>query len=647
MEMNKIILGNSDAYSVSADPGTEEVYQKVTSKIEASTMFDRWKSQQPQCKFGQDGVCCHVCGMGPCRIHSKAPKGICGATAETIVARNMLRHIVAGSAAYVYQAQQAARTLRETAKGKTGFQIKDEGKLMGMADKLNIDGKGATVDTAGALADLFYKELSDPSDVASEFVKAFAPQKRLKVWEKLGVIPGGPKSEIMEAMTRTMTHINTDPMELLLTAMRLSISAGYMGLGAAVSFQDILLGTPKVVNVDTNLGVLDPETVNILVHGHQPLLVAKVLEHSADLELVKKATDAGAKGIKIYGSTDVGQELLGRGEGGPRLAGQIGSWMKQEFAVATGAVDVMVLEFNCTIPGLKTMADKFHTKLLSVEPVLRMDGVETMPFVPEKADEQGVKIIEMAIEAYSMRDPKKINIPGAKSRAMVGFTPESVLDVLGGSLAPLIDAIVAGKIRGVAAVVGCTSLYKGKNEFSPLLLAEELVARDILVISSGCCASEIQHSNIMTPEGFEYCGSGLKEVCYSLGIPPVLSFGSCTEIHRIVELVTVLAETLNVDTSDLPIAVSAPEWMDEKSLVDGLFSVALGLFTHVAPGLPISGSSVLSKFLTHSESKRKMLMPEPATIKNLTGGEFYVETDPVRAARTIEYQIEKKRERLI
>lgn len=217
----------------------------------------------------------------------------------------------------------------------------------------------------------------------------------------------------------------------------------------------------------------------------------------------------------------------------------------------------------------------------------------------------------------------------------------------GGSLKPLIDAVASGKILGVAAVVGCTNPHKGRQELDPLILTEELVARDILVVSSGCCASDIQHSNIMTPEGFEYCGRGLRDLCYSLGIPPVLSFGSCTEIRRIVEVVTALSEALNVDTSQLPVAVSAPEWMDEKSLADGLFSVALGIFTHVSPALPVTGSKVLSRFLTHKESKRKHLRPEPPTILDITGGEFAVESDPVKAANLIEYHIAKRRERLI
>ncbi len=641
--MGETLFQEQEEYTVSADGAMERVYREAVTTAGASTLFDRWRAQQPQCRFGQEGVCCHICGMGPCRITPKADRGICGATADTIVARNLLRHIVAGTAAYVHHAKRAASVLKKVGEEKTSFKIKDRGKLEGTAQRLGIKG-GSPEEMALDLAEAFFDGLNAPVNEQSLFVKAFAPKKRLEVWEKLGVIPGGVQSEILESMTRTMTHINTDPVELLLNAMRLSIASAYMGLLPAVTFQDILLGTPRVTTVETNLGCLDPETVNILVHGHQPLLVAKVVEHAGDRDLLRMAEEAGAKGIKVYGSTDVGQELLARE--GMELAGQIGSWMKQEFAVATGVVDLMILDFNCTIPGLKAMADRFHTRLISVEPVLRLEGVETKPFDPERADEDATGFIKMAIEAYKKRG-EKVSIPDERSTVFAGFTAEAVVDLLGADLRPLIDAIASGRILGVAAVVGCTNPYKGRQDLDPLILTEELVARDILVLSSGCCASDIQHSNIMTPEGFEYCGRGLRDFCYSLGIPPVLSFGSCTEIHRIVELVTVLSEVLNVDTKDLPVAVSAPEWMDEKSLADGLFAVAFGLFTHVAPSLPIDGSSRLRTFLTHRESKRKRLRPEPPTILDITGGEFAVETDPVKAANLIEYHIAKRRERLI
>ena len=637
----------TEEYKVSADLGTEQMYQKIDKEMDSPTLFDRWKTQQPQCRFGQEGICCHICGMGPCRINpKKSERGICGATAETIVSRNLLRHVTAGAAAYIHHAKRAATTLKETSEGKTGFSIKDEQKLREMLRCLGLQESSSPMEMAKSLADFFFEEINKPVEEPSAFVTAFAPRKRLQVWEELNIIPGGAHSEVLESITRTMSHINTDPMELLLNATRLSISSAYTGLLAAVMFQDILLGTPKVTSVQTNLGVIDPAAVNILVHGHQPLLVWKILEHSQDEDLLCRAADAGAKDIKVYGSTDVGQELIGRGNGSARLAGQIGSWMKQEFAIATGAVDMMVVDFNCTIPGLKAMAERFHTKLLSVEPVVRLEGVDTMAFDPSKADEQARAIVEMAIEAFTNRKPDRINIPEHTSKPIVGFTTEAVLDVLGGSLSPLIDAIVAGKILGIAAVVGCTNPHRGRHEMSPLVLAEELVARDILVVSSGCCASDIQHSDIMTPEGYHYCGDGLKDVCYSLGIPPVLSFGSCTEIHRIVEVVTALSHTLNVDTSQLPVAVSAPEWMDEKSLADGLFSVALGLFTHVSPALPVTGSKFLSRFLSHRESKRRHMRNE-STIVDILGGEFAIETDPVRAASLIEYHIAKKREKFL
>lgn len=628
-------------YNVSVDSAVEELYSTVTKPANMPTLFDRWASQQPQCKLGKDGICCHMCGMGPCKIVPNATRGICGATADTIVARNMLRHIAAGAAAYIHHAKEAAKVLSLTAQNKTDFEIKNNEKLREIANAIGLNPNEDKNILAQKVADFYYDDINKPSDSPSELVQIFGPKKRVALWKEIGILPGGAHSELVDSMTRTMGHINTDPADLLKNCLSLSICAMYSGLMMAVHFQDILLGLPRPREIETNLGVLDPHSVNILVHGHQPLHELKILEAQADPHLLHLAKEAGATGIKVYGSTDVGQELVSRD--GEFIAGQIGSWMKQELAVATGAVDLVVVDFNCTIPGLKLMADRFHTKVVSVEKVLSMEGIERIAFAPEKATDIGRRVIEIAVEAFRSRDSNRIKVPNVRSTSLIGFSKESIFGTKE-NLEEIVAALHSGRVNGIVAIAGCTNPHTGKQRSDAVVLAEELIARDILVLLSGCCNSEAQHTDLMTPDGARYAGDGLKDLCLKLRIPPLLSFGSCTETYRIVDIVTTMADAFSVDTADLLCAVSVPEWMDEKSLTDAFFSIAFGMITHISPSLPINGSKRISTFLSHSESKRRR--NNRPTALNTVGGEFICESDPLRAATLIEYHLDRKRQRL-
>ncbi|MBI1909013.1 MAG: carbon monoxide dehydrogenase, partial [Deltaproteobacteria bacterium] len=400
---------------------------------------------------------------------------ICGATADTIVARNMLMHIAAGAAAYIHHAKETAKVLSLTAQKKTTFEIKNEEKLRELANAMGLNPNSDKHILAKEVADFYYRDINKPSEEESELVRIFAPKKRIAHWRELGLFPGGAHSEVLSSMTRTMSHINTDPMDLLKNSLSLSISAMYSGLAMATHFQDILLGPPRPKLIETNLGVLDPHTVNILVHGHQPLLQLKILEAQNDERLLNMAKEAGAKGIKVYGSTDVGQELVSRDN--VLMAGQVGSWMKQEIAIATGAVDLMVVDFNCTIPGLKLMADRFHTKIVSVEKVVSIEGIERIDFDPEKADEISRKIIGTAIEAFKNRDWNKINIPDTKSTALIGFSKESIFGTKE-NLDALVNALDSRRVNGIVAIAGCTNPHTGKQRSDAIILAEELIARD-------------------------------------------------------------------------------------------------------------------------------------------------------------------------
>ncbi|KPU46085.1 carbon monoxide dehydrogenase 1 [Oxobacter pfennigii] len=616
----------------SSHASIQEMYGRA-QELGIKTTFDRYQDQLPQCSFGMEGVCCQLCSHGPCRITPKAPRAICGATADTIAARNLLRLACHGLSAYSHQLEEAINTLKATAEGKTPYKIMEEGKLKDIAGALGIDTSrdinAIAADLANAVAYELRKETREPL----KLVELLAPKTRLSAWDKLGIIPGGPLSELRDAMTKTMSNINTDPVDLLLTTMRLSIAAGYMGLIATITLQDIILGNPQIGVTQADLGVLDTETVNIVAHGHVPYVAVAVLKAIAeDEELNYLAKEAGAKGIKLYGSMDTGQELLQRlNTAGKGFAGQLGNWLTQELMVTTGAVDLVMMDLNCSIPGLKLAADKFHTKLVSVSHVLRMDGVDTnMDYVPEKVKEQARELVMMAIEAYKKRGTvNAVKVPKYKSDVIAGVGVESLLGVLGGSLDPLLDVIKSGQIKGIVAVVGCTNNRNGHDSAS-LQLIKELLKKDIMVITAGCVASGAQIEGLQTLEASDYAGEKLKAICKALNVPPVLNFGSCIDIGRIGIAVTAISEALGVDPSQLPVAASAPEYLEQKAVVDGVFAIAFGLLTHLGPVPPVAGAPNVTSILT-------------GAVEDLVGGKANVEQDMVKAAEQIEEHIMSKR----
>jgi carbon-monoxide dehydrogenase catalytic subunit len=605
------------------------MYQRARD-LGLKTVFDRWEDQQPQCGFGMQGICCQLCSHGPCRITRRAQRAICGATADTIVARNLLRLTAHGAAAYTHHLEELARTLKATAQGKTPFTIGDEKKLRYIGGVLGLDAEAPRDELAMALADALLAELRKGSDEPLALLSLFAPDTRKQVWEKLGVIPGGVLSEIRDALAKSMSNLNTDPIDLLLTAVRLALATGYMGLVGTVTAQDILLGSPTLVHSQADLGVLDPETVNIVGHGHVPLVATAVLKASQDPELLELARQAGATGIRVYGSMCTGQELMQRsGTSAQGFAGQLGNWLSQEYYVATGVVDMVMMDMNCSTPGLKSMTDHFHTKLVSVDRIVRMAGVEDhLDYEAETIGEQAPRLVRMAIEAFKKRQGYP-HLPGTRAKVVAGFGAETIAQALGGTLEPLLETIKRGGIRGIAAVVGCTNNRNGHDTKS-LSIMRELLKNDVLVISAGCTSSAAQIDGLMDPAAAGECGEKLLAVCKSLGIPPVLNFGSCVDIGRIGVVVTAIAGALGVDPSQLPVAVSAPEYLEQKAVADGIFAVAFGLLTHIGPPPPVGGSPLVAGILTGG-------------IQDLLGGRVLVEENPAKAAAAMVAHIDQKR----
>jgi len=620
------------------NPSYHETINEMHKKVQEdglTNIADRYEAQSNKCTFCNQGISCQLCSMGPCRITEKAPYGACGIDANGIAMRNMLHRNIMGTAAYTYHAVEAVKTLRATAEGKTPFKISAPDKLITFAQALGIETDNKDInDIAKDVADFVLEDLNRDADEPSKLVEIFAPEKRKKVWKELGIFPGGVLHEIMTNAASSMTNVDSNYVSLALKAMRMGIATSLAAQLSLEVIQDALFGVPKPHSGYVDLGIMDPEYVNIAVNGHEPFVGAALIELAKSEEVQKKAREAGAKGLKIVGSIETGQELLQRFEVNDVFVGLTGNWITQEYVLATGAIDVFAMDMNCSLPDLADYQEKYGVKLVPVSKLVRMRGVEdSLDYKPELVKEQAEKLVDLAIESFKNRKGKPTRVPQRKQDAVVGFSIESILEALGGSLDPLLDAIKAGDIKGAVALVSCTTLKNGAHDEKTVTIAKELIKRDILVLSMGCGNAAVQVAGLTSLDAQELAGENLRKVLKALNIPPVLSFGTCTDTGRLAQLVIAIANALGVDVPQLPIAATAPEYMEQKATIDAIFAIALGVYTHVDPLPPVGGAPDLVKLLTED-------------VENVTGGKLLVEPDMVKAAEKLEEHIINKRKEL-
>ncbi len=628
---NKFRLPKLPAKEISIVPGVKELIEKAEEEG-VELVWHRFLEQQPQCGFGLLGICCRNCNMGPCRIDPFGfgpTKGVCGATADTIVARNIVRMIAAGAAAHSDHARDIWKVFHGVVHGEIkAYKITDSAKLRWLAQVLDIPTEGRDDmeigrDVAAVLEREFAKQDEEPLALA----KALAPKRRLTVWEKAGIIPRNIDREICECMHRTHVGVDADPVSLILHGARTALADGWSGSMMATLLSDILFGTPKPLTAEANLGVLKEDYVNIIVHGHNPVLSMKIVEAAMSDEARKLAEGVGAKGVNVAGMCCTGNEVLMRL--GVPLAG---NYLMQELAIATGAVEAVIVDYQCIWPAIVNVANCYHTKVITTEPKMKIPGALHIEFEPEKADELAMKIVKVAIENFRNRVKERVRIPRYRMRLMAGFSVEAIVEALGGTLDPLIEALKSGVIKGIVGIVGCNN-PKVRHNYNHVTITKKLIKNDILVVGTGCWAIASAIEGLLTPEAAKLAGPGLRAVCEKLGIPPCLHMGSCVDCSRILIALKALAEALNVDIPDLPAAGSAPEWMSEKAVSIGTYFVASGVFTHLGTIPPVLGSKKVTKLLTED-------------VEYVVGGKFYVEPNPEKAAETIIRVIEEKRKKL-
>lgn len=619
-----------------------KAYERI-KKDGMTNVWDRYEAQglgkdpDKRCPFCMAGTRCDLCSNGPCRADAeKGKRGVCGITADGMAMRMMLLRNVMGASTYHYHTEQTIKTLRATAEGKSPFEIKEPEKLKIFAGRLGLDTSGSLNEIALGLSDFAEKDFNRKADEPSRIVEMLAPRERKELWKKLDIFPGGIYGEMMKATSSCLTNVDGYYVSLALKAMRLAVAMAYQSQIVLEYCQDILFGIPRPHPMRVDLGVLDPDYVNALVNGHEPFLGFAMIQLARQSEWQEKAKAVGARGLRLIACIETGQEMIQRWEMDDAFFGFTGNWIMQEAVLASGSVDLFACDMNCSLPVDPMYAEKYKFKLVPVSDLVAFEGIkERVNYDPRKAEQQAAQLLQMAIDNFKERRASVEPIPGLPMKeAIVGFSTESILDALGGTLDPLLDAIKKGTIRGIAGLVSCTTLRDCGQDVHSVAVAKELIKRDVLVLSMGCGNGALQVAGLCSPDAKELAGPGLKGLCETLKVPPVLSYGTCTDTGRCADLLAAVSNALgDVPIPDLPVVAAAPEYMEQKATVDAIFALALGLYTYVNPVPPVTGAPNLVKLLTED-------CPE------VTGGRLNVEKDPVQAADAMLAHIETKRKKL-
>ncbi len=616
----------------STDKAAQEMISRM-AELGQQNAWDRLEAQLPQCGFGRQGICCRICSMGPCRISKKASVGICGADADTIVARNFLRIVAAGVSAHSDHGRTVAEVFLAAAKGEApDYRIKDTVKLNKLAREFGVETAGRSPqDIAVDVGEIALAEFGKPR--GTQLMARRAPKPRQEIWQKLGVTPRAIDREVTESLHRSAMGVDQDYRNVLRQASRAALADGWGGAMLATELQDVLFGTPSPGRGEVNMGVLKADEVNIIVHGHEPILSEMIAAASQDKEMLAEAAKVGAKGINVAGTCCTANELLMRH--GIPIAG---NFLNQELVIATGAIELMAVDVQCVMQGLAQVARCYHTKLITTADKAKIAGVEHVSIEEKTALKTAKELVAIAIANYKNRG--EVFIPASKEKAVGGFSFESINYMLGGrfraSFRPLNDNIINGRIRGVVGIVGCTN-PKVPQDYTHTTLARELIKRDILVLTTGCATIACGKQGLANPKtALDLTGPGLREVCEAVGIPPILACGSCVDNSRLLVSCSELVREggLGEDLSDLPIAGACLESMHEKAIAIGQYFVASGALVVFAEDiLPVAGSASVSEYLYGG-------------IEKDFGGRWAIESDPVKAAEMILAHIEGKRDAL-
>ncbi|MEZ3502405.1 MAG: anaerobic carbon-monoxide dehydrogenase catalytic subunit [Lachnospiraceae bacterium] len=618
---------------------TVEEFEAATNRLletGAKVGADAWqlrvKNQTPHCKFGEQGICCRICAMGPCRITPKAPRGICGCDAHGIVGRNYLKFTAGGAATHSDHGREICHTLYAAAPDGA-YKVKDAEKLIRIAKEWGVETDGKDIyDLAHEIAEMALLEYGKPFGFQRWTERA--PQHTQELWKNAEILPRAIDREVSCALHMTHMGCSSKPEALVRQSLRTGLCDGWGGSMCGTEFSDVLFGTPKPLDTEANLGVMNAENVNIVVHGHDPSLSEMVCEYADDPEMIAYAKSIGAKGITVSGVCCTSNEVAMR-----RGIPMAGNFLQQENVVLTGACEAIVVDVQCIFPALGPLSKCFHTKFITTSPVAQMPDSEYIRFTVGTAAEKAKQIVKLACDNFKNRKPELVYIPDMKQKATVGYSVEAIVKTLDGvtnsqvdelgTTKPLIECITSGVIRGAVAMVGCNN-PKIRPDQAHIELMKKLIANDIVIVASGCSAQAAAKAGLMDKRAKDLCGAGLKRVCELADIPPVLHMGSCVDISRMMILVAELAKDSGLNISQLPVVGCAPEWMSEKAVSIGNYVVSTGIDTFLGVDPYVSGSDQMGQWLTSG-------------VRDWVEAAYTVETDIEKLVDAMIDRIEEKR----
>lgn len=591
----KTFPSKAEVMAYTPDPAVRTMLQRMQD-LGIETVFDRFDAQKAHCGHGLEGTCCRVCHMGPCTIAPRSPRGVCGADVDVVVARNILRWVAAGVASHGARGREVLLALKAAAEKRIDLPIKGEAKARAIAKAFGIDSPEKSVhQLAAEIADILLDDLCRTVPGPHRTLQALAPPERLALWTELDILPVGAYHEVFEALHRTGTGTDGDWQNLMRQLQRCGLAFAWNSvLGSSIAM-DILYGPPQRDHVSANLGALDPDYVNIAIHGHSPVMPMAIVEVAEEDEITALATAAGAKGIRFFGICCSGLSALYRHGGISPLANAVGA----ELVLGTGAIDLWVADVQDVYPSIMDVANCFHTRVVTTNDSCRLPGAEHIGFDHQHAnlgEAKGLarRIITLGIKQFPLRKSANVFVPRQQMQAEIGFSVENLAAAFDG-LPKLLEKLISGEIRGIVNLVGCNN-PKVLYEKTIGDVADALLAAGVLILTNGCASFPLLKLGYCTAATRDKAAPGLRRVLDEHDLPPVLHMGECLDNARASGLFRALSDLAGAPIKNLPFAFASPEWSNEKGVGASLGFRLLGVPSYHCVSPPIGGSAAVSKF---------------------------------------------------
>lgn len=630
-EYKKTFPSKQDVIDQTPDPAVREMLLRA-EQLGIDTTFDRFDKQKPQCNFGLAGVCCKICNMGPCRITAKSPRGVCGADADLVVARNLLRAAAAGAAQHGMHAREIILSLKWAAEGKLDIPIMGEQKIRATAEAFGIPTRHRTTKKIAIdLADALLADMSRTEPNEYKTIKACAPPERQETWKSLDILPISAYHEVFEAYHKTGCAIDGDWKSIMQQFLRCGLAFTFSGVVGANIATDSLFGVGDRVTSKVNIGALKKGYVNIAVHGHLPTLVSQIVKTGQEEKFIELAKSKGAKGIRFYGICCSGLAAMYRYGGVIPLSNAVSA----ELVLGTGALDLWVADVQDVFPSIMEVAKCFKTTVVTTSDSARLPGAERYEYDHHHSNISETKalaekIVTRAIESFEQRKGIPVYIPPYEVEAEVGFSVEYVHKRFGG-MKPLADALKSGKILGIVNMVGCNN-PKVLYEKAIVDVADVLLKNNVLILSNGCASFPLMKLGYCNISALDKTGESLREFL-TPDLPPVWHVGECIDNTRSSGIFAGIANVLGKNLYEMPFAFTSPEWGNEKGIDAALGFRLMGINSYHCVEAQIYGSQNVIEFL--KDGTRELL-----------GSVMHVDTDPVALGNKIVEDIKAKRKAL-